>query len=121
MVLNPQNFLEIANQLFQDRHYQYESGWRTVISRAYYASFLGSMKRLEELGGSFSDVDRIHQEVIERMMEMNSAIANKLETLRRKRVDADYKMKALILKGECSNLLRLAELVLRDVATLERR
>ncbi len=118
MVLDPHEFLEIANQLYEDKDYQFESGWRTIVSRAYYSSFLASMKKLEDLGASFSNVDRIHQEVIEAMMDKSSPVANKLETLRKRRVDADYKMKASISKGECPNLLRLAELILNGIAAL---
>ncbi len=119
MVFDPQEFFEIANQLYLDKHYQNEPSLRTVISRAYYACFLASQKRLQELGASFPDVNRIHRDVIENVKGKNSRMGNHLETLRTKRVDADYKLNANITRGECGNLLKLAEYVLGEAGSLK--
>ncbi len=115
MVFDPREFLDLANQIYTDKSYNHEAAWRTVISRAYYASFLASFKRLSDLKRNFQDSDRIHRDVIEAVMGMNSGVGNWLETLRTARVAADYKLMASIQKGNCQNLLRLAEHILRDI------
>lgn len=94
MYFNPQEFLELAERLTNDSRYGLTSRTRTAIGRAYYAAFLLTKKRLEELGMSFRDVDRLHQQVITGLNEKNSGLANRLNTLREHRVDADYEMRA---------------------------
>ena len=49
-------------------------------------------RKLEQLGSSFTDVHRLHEEVIRSVMERNSNLGNKLETLRTYRVSADYEL-----------------------------
>lgn len=96
MLFDPERFLEIANKILADRQYHDESGWRTAIGRAYYAAFLAVMKRLQSLGSTFADADRIHRDVIQELMKRNTGLANQLDQLREKRVDADYHMDAVI-------------------------
>ncbi len=119
MVLVPRDFLELANQLYDDKHYRTEPGWRTVISRAYYASFLASMKKMQEMGASFQEADRIHRDVIEKLKDKNPQAANHLDTLREKRVESDYHLRANIRWGDCMNWLKLAERILIEVAELK--
>ena len=121
MVFNPRDFLEIASQLFGDRRYHHEAGWRTIVGRAYYASFLASHKKLQELGESFSDTAEVHQEVIDKVMERNSTTANKLFTLRTERNKADYNWDATFSNNALPGLLRFAEIVVNDVETYKRR
>lgn len=100
-------FLEIANKLLGDRSYRDEAGWRTAIGRAYYAAFLETMKRLQELGVSFADADRIHRDVIQELMLRNTDLGNRLDKLRQERVKADYFMDATVtsdLGGKCARL-----------------
>ena len=115
MVFEPRDFLDLANQIYVDKSYNHEAAWRTVISRAYYASFLAAFKQLSDHKVRFQDSDRIHRDVIEAVIRMNSGIGNWLETLRSARVDADYKVMANIQRGNCQNLLKLAEYALRDM------
>lgn len=119
-MIDPTDFLDLANKLHADRRYNDEATWRTIISRAYYASFLASQKKLQELGQSFPDVDRIHQAVIEAIMEKNSAIANKLETLRKARVDSDYKLLAKVVGQPLPTLLGYAQRVINDVVSIKK-
>ncbi len=115
MAFDPRDFLDLANQIYIDKSYNREAAWRTVISRAYYASFLAAFKQLADHKIKFQESDRIHRDVIEAVLGRNSSVGNWLETLRSARVDADYKMMASIQKGNCQNLLRLAEYVLSDI------
>jgi uncharacterized protein (UPF0332 family) len=110
--------LEIANKLLADRKYQDEAGWRTAVGRAYYAAFLRTKKKLEELGSSFPDTEKIHQEVIQKLMERHTDLGNKLDTLRDKRVDADYRMSAGISDGLAKNCARVSQLVISSVETM---
>lgn len=89
---DPSQFLELADHLVEDGQYDEISRSRTAVGRAYYAAFLMVKKKLEELGYSFRDVLRIHEQVIVSANEKNSFIGNRLETLRKHRVDADYEM-----------------------------
>ena len=106
---DPSGFLELADQLLGDGRYAEKGRSRTVVGRAYYAAFLMVKKKLESLGCSFEDIHRIHEQVIVSANEKNSAVGNKLETLRRYRVDADYEMGAQInvsTAGKCVSLSR---------------
>ena len=106
---DPSQFLELADTLVGDDQYEEAGRSRTSVGRAYYAAFLMAKKKLEELGSAFGDVHRIHEQVIVSVNEKNSAIGNKLETLRRYRVDADYTMEAqvnLAISKKCVSIAR---------------
>jgi len=111
-------FLEVANKLLADNTYRNEPGWRTAIGRAYYAAFLAAKKKLEQRGCSFLNVDRIHQEVIQELMSRRSDTANKLNTLREKRVDSDYRMDAVINQGLGQKCAKLSQLVIDDLRSV---
>jgi hypothetical protein len=91
-----------------------------VAGRAYYASFLASRKKLQELGESFSSRAEVHQEVIDRVMDRNPTAANKLVTLRKERNRADYNLAEKFSKHGVEGLLRVAELVLNEVETYKK-
>jgi uncharacterized protein (UPF0332 family) len=100
-------FLDIANRILGSARFRDEASWRTAIGRAYYAAFLKTKEKLERVGIIFTDVDTIHQQVINRVMERNTDLGNMLDTLRDKRVDADYYMDKTISKelaGRCATL-----------------
>jgi len=96
VVFDPQIFLEIADDIVGDRKYHVEGWLRTAIGRAYYAAFLIVEKKLRETGCRFEDTDKIHQYVIQKAMERNSYLANRLDTVRGYRVKADYIMEERI-------------------------
>jgi len=74
---------------------------------------------MQELGTSFQDVHRIHRDLIDKVMEKDTKMGNHLETLRARRVDADYMLKALVSRVECGNILKLAEVVLGEADRLK--
>lgn len=120
MVLHPEQFLEMAVRLSKDPRYRNEPGWRTLIGRAYYACFLASRKRMQELGSSFTDIDRLHRDVIEAVKEVNRGMANHLDTLRDRRVHADYFLNDTFRADECSTWLRLADTIMNEVSMLKK-
>lgn len=113
---DPRQFLEIATRLLKDSRYDMEGRIRTAIGRAYYAAFLLTMKKLQELGYSFRDVHRIHKDVIDQLMRnKHYTIGSKLNTLLDHRVDADYKMKAKITSNLGDSCIRLAERIIESI------
>jgi len=119
LVLEPPQFLEVANRLLNDSNYEKEPRWRTAISRAYYAAFLTAKKRLEEWGCSFAEVHRLHRDVIDGIMKRDSTVGNKLGTLFDYRVDADYKPQALILPDLGKNCAKLSELIIKKIEEMK--
>jgi uncharacterized protein (UPF0332 family) len=111
-------FLEIANKLLGDSSYRDEAGWRTAIGRAYYAAFLAAKKRLEERGCDFVDVDKIHQEVIQKLKSRKSDTANKLNTLRDRRVKADYYMDVPIDPKLSQGCAKLSEMIINELGSV---
>ena len=116
----PQNFLEFADQLLSDKRYEEQGRLRTAIGRAYYAAFLSTKKKLEEIGFSFRDVERIHREVIEALMNLDYSMGDRLEALRNYRVDADYKMEASITPLLGISSVKLSQIIIDSVTRLRR-
>lgn len=107
MVFQPSEFLTVAKQLIRDSKYKNQAGFRTSISRSYYAAFLVIRKKLQELGEPIGKGYEQHQVVINALMGKNSSLGNKLHSLRDKRNDADYQLHANIndaLAKECAKL-----------------
>lgn len=116
---DPRQFLEIANRLLIDSDYERQGRIRTAIGRAYYAAFLISMKKLQELGYSFRRIHRLHKDVIDKLMRSRYySIGSKLNTLFEYRVDADYKMESRITPELGKSCTRLSELIIRSVEQL---
>jgi uncharacterized protein (UPF0332 family) len=100
-------FLEVATRILGDKRFRDEASWRTAIGRAYYAAFLKTKEKLEHGGLKFTDVDTIHQQVINGVMERDTNLGDMLDLLRQKRVDADYYMSKTISKelaGRCATI-----------------
>jgi len=119
LVFDPYSFLEFAKEIHADKDYRKASAWRTIAGRAYYASFLSSRKKLQELGHSFVATPDVHKEVMAQVKTRNSGTANKLYMLRDSRNDADYNLMSQITSDQCSKLLKLAELVFQEVASFK--
>ena len=75
---------------------------------------------MQELGSSFTDVDRLHRDVIEAVKEVNRGMANHLDTLRDRRVHADYFLNDTFRADECNTWLRLADTVMNEVSLLKK-
>lgn len=118
---DPSQFLELADKLVPDNRYEEVSRSRTAIGRAYYSAFLMAKKKLEDLGYSFHEPDilGIHQQVIEKVLVKDSTTANRLETLRRYRIDADYKMETQINSNIGRICVNISRTILRSLSQLK--
>jgi len=106
---DPEQFLELANKLVNDSEYDTESRARTVIGRAYYASFLATQNKLQKLGIRLDTQEKIHDSVITSVKEKNQFVGDLLSELRDLRVDADYfpeKKITLQIGHKCTKLAR---------------
>ncbi len=75
---------------------------------------------MQELGSSFTDVEKLHRDVIEAVKEKNRGMANHLDTLRERRVQADYMLNDSFRMDECNTWLRLADTIMNEVTTLRK-
>lgn len=111
---DPRKFLELANQLIWDVDYERHPRARTAMGRIYYAVFLLALRKLQEKGFRIQDQERIHQFVIETYnKEHLYPIADGLDQLREKRVDADYHMMTGITLDSCKKCVQFSEYIIR--------
>ena len=109
---DPRKFSELAKILMIDGKYEKDARFRTVIGRLYYSVFLLAWKKLQDTGISVEDNEKIHKSVIEAFNDNRlSNIANGLDQLRKKRVDADYHMLASVTLTDCRNYAELSEYI----------
>jgi uncharacterized protein (UPF0332 family) len=107
---NPRKFLELGQNLLNDKAYETDCKCRTAIGRFYYAAFLVALEKLQDEGISIQDTSTIHQEVIGNYMDRGlSHIGDLLDQLREKRVDADYHMNSEIKMSACHKYAALSE------------
>jgi len=119
LVFDPYSFLEFAKEIHADKDYRKASAWRTIAGLAYYASFLSSRKKLQELAHASVATPAVYKEVTAQVKTRNSGTANKLYMLTDSRNDADYNLMSQITSAQCSKLLKLAELVFQEVASFK--
>ncbi|RLI22088.1 hypothetical protein DRO54_02050 [Candidatus Bathyarchaeota archaeon] len=115
-MFDPQEFYKLAVLLFSSGQYTEALG-RTIISRAYYASFLKAREKavtkwkdiwesvkIEKCkGGSHWQV----RETLKRAGHPN--ISGKLKALHSARISADYNLETAIDKDEVDDVLKLAK------------
>jgi len=111
MSFDPKNFIGIAKELYKGST---EAHYRSMINRAYYSVF-GHIKN--NLPGFYSSGSSVHQDLIKSLK--NSLSDNeikagfKLESLFKKRKDADYDYKNEIKQGSCSFTISEAEAIIK--------
>ncbi len=112
---NPLIFLEIAKKIKQSQNLDEKGKLRTSIGRAYYAAFLTVRSRLERKGGIFVK-DKQHYEVREYLKTLgHDIIADFLEKLFEKRVDADYILTAKINEIIYDKCLMISEEIIESI------
>ena len=117
-IFNPLIFLEIAKRLMNDKNYNDVGRWRTSIGRAYYAAFLITFEKLKDAGFRIKDTNRMHQEVIEKISDEGfTRTSNKLEKLRKFRVQADYYLIEPIRMHQCRSSINLSEIIIKELET----
>lgn len=92
MAFDPEEFLNLANEIYKDSAYQEESCYRTIIGRAYYAAFLFTREKLSgHVTFNFNSKD--HQIVIKEIRNrISPAISGQLRSCREQRNRADYEL-----------------------------
>jgi len=116
---DPELFLDIAKKIWNDKNFNLEGRLRTAISRSYYAAFLKSFLKLQSLGDSFQDDQRIHKIVRDKLQKRKkSNIASKLNTLFDNRVKADYKPYAKVDLSLYQQSVKLAENIINQIDEL---
>lgn len=70
---------------------------------------------MEDIGYSFSDVHKLHRDVITKLMEKDTQVGNKLRSLCERRVDADYKMNADINEDSAKACTKLSSLIINSI------
>ncbi|MCH8908196.1 MAG: HEPN domain-containing protein [Candidatus Heimdallarchaeota archaeon] len=112
MAFDPYQFYEIGSKLLDDQNYDIPGGYRTSVSRLYYASFLFVRKFIEQAGISIAQDHLQHEEIIVLLTEKYSHLGNQLRKLRDYRNDADYLLFSNISKATVRNCLKMAEQIL---------
>ncbi len=93
MEFNPLDFLTLAEMLSDDANYQTESGFRTSVGRAYYATHHTVRAWLEGDGWKPKKKKRaMHQQVLDGLNDRDTMAANLLKKLIDLRVRSDYKL-----------------------------
>ncbi len=110
----PREFLMLAKMLQSG---QTEAGWRTAISRAYYAGFHAARQLLLGWGFQIGRSDQAHAGITRRLaaasiVELETA-ARELTDLRSKRNAADYDLDRVCRSELAARCVKLAELILK--------
>lgn len=113
MTFNPEDFLSLANEIFNGVDYK-DARYRTTVSRAYYAAHLISRKIFEEMGRKFEienpkDKGKIHQMVIDELIRVNEPTGVVLRNLRKIRDKADYDLDYNFKKKDVITLIGQAK------------
>lgn len=108
-MFNPIKFLDLAKELISDG----EGKIRTVIGRAYYASFLIARGAV----GINEKTPEVHRKVVSMLYRRNPVIANKLHLLRRERNFADYELGITLSVNDAESAIVLAEAVINEISS----
>lgn len=111
MSFDPQRFIDISKELQSG---QTEAHYRSIINRAYYGAF-GHIRN--NLGVLVSDGQSAHQEVYNSLIRSTDRAKQKagkrLETLFKRRKDADYKHRIEIKAHNCQFCINEAEEIIK--------
>jgi uncharacterized protein (UPF0332 family) len=114
--MNWREFLALAGRLATEAT---EAGWRSAISRAYYAAFHVARRLLADLNFAVPRADRAHQYLIFRLSNCGEPVVEQagrdLETLRRLRNRADYDDAPPCTQPQAVAAVRRAEDVIRQL------
>lgn len=119
-MFNPLDFLTFVKDLSTTNHD--EARVRTIIGRAYYATYLKMKKWLEDRGCHFPSgisEPQNHRKVQEYLFQeiQQREPKDKLHELRQLRNDADYNLDIQLTTREAQRAISLAENILRHAST----
>ena len=114
--MNPVDFYHIAAEIYQSPSQQFaDAGYRTIVSRAYYAAMLAA----RDAGTLTHTGADVHQRVIEYWKNRKPALSNRLKDLKDRRTAADYAMQHNIGRREAGEALKRAREVLSDLGEIQ--
>lgn len=117
---DPMKYYDLAGKMYKDHngasrknHSISEEVLRTIINRSYYAAFLRAKTtaKINNISGS------VHSEVINYFKNKKRVLGNRLADLKQLRTKSDYHLNEKINERDSQNALRLAESILKDLAS----
>lgn len=123
--MNPKDFLSIARRIIESRYREREAVMRTVVSRAYYSSFLVCKEFAIDQGeidlrrydrNDFPRKGEVHSAVREALMNVHLGhIASMLLDLFDRRVVADYKIAEIVQREDAEESIQLSEKIEKQI------
>ena len=115
MAFNPVEYYYLASWLFNQHGINDEARTRAVISKSYYGAFLEARDK----AGITDKSGDVHQKVYRHYSEIGKiALANRLDTLRVKRNEADYNTILTKTSRDSGNALALSKKILGDLGVV---
>jgi uncharacterized protein (UPF0332 family) len=108
MTFRPDQYHEVAKRLSENILPLGEGRYRTIAGRAYYAAYLATRESLRQVHGFGNDYDPGHENVSNTLASVSgdpqvSKLGNLLNTLRLKRLRADYKLTVHVMESEAED------------------
>jgi len=91
---------------------------RTIIGRAYYASFLKTREWLKSHGVIFSKTHEDHEKVKETLRQKYqylTGIGDKFGKLQRQRIKADYEIEAFFIRTDAVESIEIAKEIAKNI------
>ncbi len=110
-VFDPYEFLLLANAMLNDNKYQEQARIRTAIGRAYYAAFLQTRAKLQQMGLAMTEGISEHKQVTEHLRSKDHNLSSQYHRLFRYRVDSDYKPNVNLTIHTGRSALQLAQYI----------
>jgi len=93
--MRPEQFLSIAEDLFNNDDYDCEAGYRTVIGRVYYGIMHYISRRM---GYIFQNKEHFHSRMVQMLQETDRTLSNFFANLKDLREHADYRLNQELVK-----------------------
>lgn len=127
--LDAADFLRIACKIMESRYEELEAAMRTVVSRAYYSSFLkckqcairqGQIQLRQYDRDNFPRKGEVHVAVRNAMFEIGLGhVAGELLDLFERRVVADYKLRKTVDRGDAEDAIELSMRIAQNIQPYE--
>lgn len=129
LTLDAADFLKIACKIMEPKYEEEEAAMRTVVSRAYYSSFLrckqcairqGQIQLRQYDRDDFPRKGEVHAATREAMIEIGLGhVAGELLDLFDRRVVADYKLWETVDRGDAEDAIELSMRVAQNIQPYE--
>lgn len=104
--MDPISFVDLGENLAGDTSYDKEARYRTAISRIYYGimHLLTTIKHI-----NVRETDKYHSEIVKKLKDIDNLLGVLLDQLRKRRVDADYKLGLKIQENRYDEALKIKD------------